>query len=256
MKSVEQQLRFFNLDQAVESVFLDVVEGRLPASAEVIYKARNILWRFSTPHGGDVVVKSFHQPRSINAFVYGTIRKSKARRSYENAQRLLEAGFQTPAPLAYVEKRSDGRLRDSYYFSSNVEARTLRDIQQRPECDIVLRAAASELHRLHSLGFFLRDYSPGNVLYSLDADGKPTLFYVDLNRIDFNVRSHKKQMSNFGAIFFDPDTLVRFARFYAAEAGLDPETVAAEAVAAHHRYLNRKSRLRRLKQFLGIKRRR
>lgn len=249
-------LKHFSLGDKVEACFTRVANRQLPPDAEIIYKARNTLWRFAAPGGLSVVVKSFHRPRLVNAIVYTTLRKSKARRSFENANRLLAAGFQTPRPLAYIECRAGLRLGHSYYFSATVEARTLRDIAERPECEAVLRQAATELAALHRLGIFMRDYSPGNILYTLDRDGRPTLYYVDLNRIDFNITSRRKQMANFGAIFFDAPTLERFARLYAEAAGLDAGATVAEAVAAHRRYLLRKSRLRRLKQLLGIKKRR
>ncbi|MBO5699828.1 MAG: hypothetical protein J6R57_00240, partial [Bacteroidales bacterium] len=62
---------------------------------KVIYKGRNELREFE--YGGkNFIVKSYKKPNIINRFVYGIFRPSKARRSYENALKLIEIGVGTP----------------------------------------------------------------------------------------------------------------------------------------------------------------
>ena len=48
---------------------------------------------------------SFNLPGCINSYVYTTLRKSKAERSYLNSKKLQQLGFRTPAIIAYAEVR-------------------------------------------------------------------------------------------------------------------------------------------------------
>lgn len=249
-----QQISAFGLEPAEAQLLADVADGRLPADAEVIYKGRNTLWRFSAPSTGrSIVVKAFHRPHFLNAYVYGNLRSGKARRSYENARRLIAEGFRTPAPIAYAEQRRRLRFCESYYFSEQVVASTLRFIASSNDREAVLRKVAQELAALHSKGIFMRDFSPGNVLYTIGPDRQVTLFYVDLNRMDFGVTSRRRLFENFGAITDDDSVLDELAAYYADAAGFDRATVQADARAARRHYLSKKRFFRRLKQALGLK---
>jgi hypothetical protein len=53
--------------------------------------------------GYTINIKSFKVPNLINKIAYKYFRKSKARRSYEYAVRLLENGIGTPKPIAFFE---------------------------------------------------------------------------------------------------------------------------------------------------------
>ena len=55
-------------------------------------------------------VKSFKVPMLINRIIYGTFRKSKARRSFEFAKRLITLGIKSPEPIAYYENSNYGFL--------------------------------------------------------------------------------------------------------------------------------------------------
>ena len=78
---------------------------RLPAcfssSGEVIYKARNEVRKISAC-GRCLVVKRFRNGGLAKQLIQ-TLAKSKARRSYDNARRLLEAGIPAPCHLAWLE---------------------------------------------------------------------------------------------------------------------------------------------------------
>jgi hypothetical protein len=54
---------------------------------------------------GEVIlnVKSFRVPNLVNKIVYAFFRPSKARRSYEFANILVEKEIGTPVPIAYFE---------------------------------------------------------------------------------------------------------------------------------------------------------
>ena len=89
-------------------------------SGDITYSARNTIKTFDAG-GYRVNVKSFKKPIFINQIAYVTVRSSKAKRSYLNAQKLIEKGFATPDPIAYIEQKELGLLTNSYYLSVHDE---------------------------------------------------------------------------------------------------------------------------------------
>lgn len=223
----------------------DVTRNGLPESANVIYKGRNTVYTVS--YGGDMVnVKAFHCPKFFNAYVYTTLRKGKAVRSFLNASRLLEMGFLSPMPIGYGEERQGIKLMHSYYFSRHLPFDNLRDWTKKPDCESLLRAFAKEIVRLHRAGVWHKDFSPGNILYTGSETDGYKFYYIDLNRMEFDVHNRRKLMSMFRAISLDPEETARLARFYAEEAGEDPNAVVAEALEQLDGYF----RKRRWKKWL------
>lgn len=221
----------------------EIVAGGMPASAEVIYRGRNCVAK-TTVEGRDVNIKEFRVPIFINRLVYTLFRKSKARRSYEYALRLRNLGFDTPEPLAWIELRSGILLGRSYYLCQQlddfVELRRFYDWDDIPRLADQLGAM---MVRMHQAGVWMKDFSPGNILRRRDAKGNYQLFLIDINRMEFGVTDRRKLMSSFRALTDDDRFLRLVARAYARHAHLDPETVAAEAIEAHRRFV-RSRRLR------------
>lgn len=195
--------------------FVERVPHRGEELGEVIYKARNAVY-VNRETSTALCIKSFKVPPLYNRVAYTFLRKSKARRSYENALQLLDAGFLTPEPVAYVEVYSSGLLERSYYISLMVDARNVREWQQRPDGDRIADGVAQLLHRLHSAGVWHCDFSPGNVL--VDADYR--YYLIDINRMRFGVTSRKKLISNFKSINMNVEATEHLARLYARYAGI------------------------------------
>lgn len=143
---------------------------------EVIDARRNLL-RLTE----GVVVKQFRTPNLLHGLWYGLIGKSKARRSYENAQRL---GVLTPAPIAYREVRVCGILRESWYACKQSTCPyTFIDLIEHPDFPNrkqILYAIGRFTALLRQQGVWHRDYSAGNILFN--ADGSH-IELIDLNRI-------------------------------------------------------------------------
>jgi hypothetical protein len=87
-------------------------------------------------------IKSFKVPNFVNKVVYAFFRPSKARRSYEFANILVEKEIGTPAPIAYFENFK-GVLLDSYYVCEQVYPdltfRELTNDFDYPEHETILR---------------------------------------------------------------------------------------------------------------------
>lgn len=222
-----------------------IAQEGAPAGAEVIYGGRrNTVYRF-TYKGADLTVKSFHKPKLINSWIYTTFRRSKARRSFENAGRLNADGFHSPAPVGYSEHRRGGRLRESYYTCLYLPSENMRDCDRKPDASPLLKALAAEMVRLHRGGVFNKDFSPGNILYTGSSREGYTFHYVDVNRMEFGVYDRDKLMRNFRALSLNRVQLAELARYYAEAAGDDPAAMEREAMARLDDY----ERLQRRKRF-------
>lgn len=195
--------------------FVESVPQRGEELGKVIYRARNAVFS-NTDTDTPLCIKSFKVPPLYNRVAYSFMRKSKARRSYENALRLLDTGILTPEPVAYVEVYSSGLLERSYYISLMLDARNVREWQMRPDGDRIADGVAQLLHRLHSAGVWHRDFSPGNVL--VDADYR--YYLIDINRMRFGVTSKAKLISNFKSINMNVEATEHLARLYARYAGI------------------------------------
>lgn len=149
---------------------------------------RNTIKLFEV-EGKTINVKSFKVPSFYNKIAYKFFRKSKARRSYEYANRLLKYGIGTPLPIAFVENFSFIGLTKSYYISEHLENDlTFRELVENPEYpdhENILRQFIQFSFSLHENGIEFLDHSPGNTLIKKEDNGKYQFFLVDLNRMNF-----------------------------------------------------------------------
>ncbi len=222
-----------------------IAKNGISEDAEQIYCGRNALYRIKL---GKVsaIVKAFKLPGFINSRIYTTFRKSKAYRSYYNSKKMVSLGFNVPEPIAYIEVKKGVRLMESYYICEEIKGHELRYWEEYPESSSMLPELAEEIVRLHKAGVYHKDFSPGNVLYTRDGAGYK-FFFVDLNRMEFGVKSRKKLMSMFKSINLNTPEMVKLARLYAKAAGENEEVVAAEALAAHKKYLAQRELKRKFK---------
>lgn len=174
--SIENQIRdaFLNFDTSGK----DFVNGK-----------RNTIKIFEIqPY--QINVKSFKVPNIINQLVYRFVRKSKARRSFEFANILLERGIGTPTPIAYLEQYEGWSLKRSFYASEHQEYdltfRELVEIPTYPDHENILRQFTQFCFLMHEKGIEFKDHSPGNTLIKKMSDGKYQFFLVDLNRMNFH----------------------------------------------------------------------
>lgn len=246
---------------ALDEAARRIAEEGMPAGAEIIYDERNRLFRIHV-EGIPYIVKAFRRPNAVNSVAYVTVRRSKARRSYENALRLEGLGVATPRPEAYMEVRRGLRLHESYYICRDVASPQIRHWERRPDSEPLLSAFADDIVRLHALGVWHKDFSPGNILVSGDPQGGYRFYYIDLNRMKFDVHDPERLLSMFGRMHEHEAPLRSLAAHYSAAlhrargagdpvpAGIDPATVEARAVEEYRRFWARHRRKQRLKQRL------
>ena len=140
--------------------------------------------------GKTINIKYFKNPHFINKIVYKYFRKSKARRSFEYANSLLEKGIGTPQPIAYFENYDLIGLKDSYYVSEHLDYdltfRELVEIPDYPDHENILRQFTQFSFDMHEKGVDFLDHSPGNTLIINKNNGQYDFYLVDLNRMNFH----------------------------------------------------------------------
>jgi tRNA A-37 threonylcarbamoyl transferase component Bud32 len=113
------------------------------------------------------------------------IRGSRAARALRGAEILESAGFAHPRPIAAVEVRSLGAVRESYILSEPLRsARILsefaladgRNFQRR---QWVSERVAHEIRRLHDAGLYTLDMQETNLMLESHGD-EITVYFIDL----------------------------------------------------------------------------
>lgn len=147
-----------------------------------IYKGRNEIKIFQI-EGRTVCVKKYGVPFWINRVLYSWgWRTPKAQRTYQNAQKILERGFDTPEQYGYVLVRKNGWLGEAYSVGAFVHnARTVAQDKTNKE---LVRAFARYTAQLHVAGLMHRDYILNNILYTY-TDGQYHFTLIDINRFHF-----------------------------------------------------------------------
>lgn len=213
------------------SGWIEKIPCLFDGEGEVIYRARNTLKRISHDNR-DYVIKKYAVPIFPNRIAYTFFRKSKARRAYENAVRLLEYGINTPAPVAYMEIKRCGLLHDAYFVSladnSPYMMRQYVDFVNSGE--EIIRQFARFTKQIHDAGILHLDYSPGNILFSVDEGGRARFSIIDLNRMRFGVPvSRTERLRNFRRLTRSDEVLKIMIYEYASLCGWDRAEAFEEA---------------------------
>lgn len=252
----ERKVRDMQIEKEAQELANTLLKSGVPADAECVYNGRNQLYTLQLPCGEKVNIKSFKRPGVLKGLIYGIFSTPKAEKSYRNAQRLRELGFDTPAPYAYAVERLWGGLRigHSYYICRQLENFSeIRWWERRSDKQQMVDALGEEMKRLYEAGVLLRDFSPGNVL--LVGTDPYRFAYVDVNRTDFGVRSKRRMMSMFKRINIVPEETERLARSFARAMRWDEDDTARRALNILHRFLWKKdSFLKPLKRAIGLSR--
>jgi len=205
---------------------LDIVTHFESQGKKFDERDRNSLKLFELD-GETINIKSFKVPNLINKIAYRYFRTSKARRSFEYGNQLLENGVLTPAPIGYFEERGlfFGR---SYYVSKHLSYDlTYRDLIRDSEYvgdENMLSAFAKFTYGLHQKQIHFLDHSPGNTLIVIKDDGYD-FYLVDLNRMEFGPMDFKTRMSNFRRLSSIESQVKMTADAYAEVSGEDATTV-------------------------------
>lgn len=231
--------------------------------------------------GKPYVVKYFKTPNIINRLVYGTLRRSKARRAMEWSEELINNGFCCPKPIAYTEEKRSLLFGDSCFISEYYGHPTLKrflvndgnrweggvtstlspDTRMR-----VMHDLAEFVLSLHTSGFLPGDMNWENIFVIEDAKGADradrsdksetsdsgnfTFALTDVNRTrrlrPGQMPGLKTSMKAFGQMFPDPELQAETAPFYARLRGFDPAEALMASLEARVKRRKKRARIRRI----------
>nr|WP_203558434.1 lipopolysaccharide kinase InaA family protein [Bacteroides sp. 519] len=182
--------------------FINSIPQIFQDEGKEIYGGRNLIKVFSY-NGLEINVKRYAIPNVFNRFIYSFIRKPKGLRAYTYPKTLLDKGFETPEPIAYIENRKAGLIEYSYFISiqSPYKFRFYQfgDANAEEYKDIIV-AFAHYTARLHEAGILHKDYSPGNILFD-KIDGEYRFSLVDINRMRFGKVDLETGCANFARLW-------------------------------------------------------
>ncbi|HLU81349.1 MAG TPA: lipopolysaccharide kinase InaA family protein [Flavobacteriaceae bacterium] len=195
------------------------------SKGESVHDERNHLKNYLL-EGKKITIKSFQKPNFINKIAYRFFRKSKARRSFEHAQILLDKDIGTPEPIAYYENKKGLIFGKSFYVSEYIEYDlTYREIIHDPNFPNrheILKQFTRFTHKLHENGIEFLDHSPGNTLIIVNENNDYDFFLVDLNRMKFHqTMDYQTCIQNFRKLTSDKNMVATMSAEYAKITGRD-----------------------------------
>lgn len=171
-----------------------------------------------------VSIKFFKKPGKIKSIIYSFFRSSKARRSFDYANYLLQHGIPTPFPVACIEERNAlGLLGNSFYICHQIAYDfTIRELIHDPlfpERELILEQFTEFTFRMHEARVNFLDHSPGNTLIVNKGNGRYDFYLVDLNRMNFQDLTMEQRMDNFKKMWLSKLMIKTVARKYAELSG-------------------------------------
>ncbi len=241
--------------QNQEEAILQLVKTFFGEGDLIVKGSRNII-KSNLLGNEKVNIKFFQKPGILKSIIYSFFRSTKAKRSFDYANYLLEHSISTPFPIAFIEERNIfGLLGNSFYFCEQMDYDfTIRELIHDslfPERNIILEQFAEFTFKLHEAKVNFLDHSPGNTLIVNKGDGNYEFYLIDLNRMKFENLSIKKRMDNFKKMWLSKLMVKVVAKKYAQlskqpeeklQAILMEKTQQFKRKTARKKYLKRKVR--------------
>lgn len=240
--------------QFISELILDNILNFSSNNTILVKGNRNIIKLFKLENL-NLNIKSFKKPNLINKIAYSYFRKSKARRSFEYASKLIELQIGTPQPVAFYENYDIIGLKDSYYVCEHLNADlTYRELVESnyPDTNNILRQFTQFTFSMHEKGIEFLDHSPGNTLIIDNKNGTYSFFLVDLNRMKFHSEmDFKTRMKNLSKITPKEEMVAVMSNEYAKLSQIDEvivfKTMWNYTKDFQHRFYRKKRIKKRLK---------
>lgn len=175
----------------IEKVDELITSGQVLKVGNTSYVAR------STWNGKDIVVKRYNHKGFIHSLRH-TIKRSRARRSWVSAHRLLLVGVATPRPLAYIEQRKGPLVWKSYLVTEYVAGQQLYHFLRDGSVTQQQRSAVTQqvIDLLNKLGQYR--ISHGDLKHSniLITNNGPVLTDIDGMRVHKWDCTYKARQTN------------------------------------------------------------
>lgn len=221
--------------------FLLAIPSRMDKDGTWIYGGRrNLIKSFTAPDGTVLVVKRYHKPGGINKYVYSWgLRKPKGVRAYTYAKILQEHNVETPEPVAYIEHRHCGMLLDSYLITLQCPYthRMYELGDATPNIyEPMAKALAGFTAHMHNEGILHLDFSPGNILWDKDENGKYHFSLVDINRMRFGKIGMKEGCKSFARLWGPKAFIELLVIEYADKRGFDKDKAVKTTMKARRKF--------------------
>ncbi len=196
----------------------------------------------------EVVIKRYHKPNIFQRLDYTFIRHSKAHRSYDYANIMLQRGIGTPTPLAYVEEWRHHIFLCCYYICAATEGFQLKE--QIEEDDRLCVAFARFVAKMHEQGILHGDLNSTNTLCVADETAPNGFRFsvVDINRARIFPEAIplEKCLKDFYTFSAEPATYQHFVQEYLKCRNAESEEMANYIIRKKHRHDHRPRPLKRL----------
>ncbi len=215
MKKIELAAQHIELGN-----FLEEIEEQFEQGTDIIRQARNQIKRIKVG-SYDLCIKSFGPPTVFNRWMYSYFRKTKAKRSYNYARRLLAMGIATPKPIACVELYNRWHFLCKAYYICQYEdvTHTFAEVlvSDMPNKHLLVSDFVNYVvGSLHRQGVYHNDFNGTNVLVKEQGDRHHEFMLVDLNRITFKSKiKHHEGLRHLQQISGSPVYLAELAKYYA-----------------------------------------
>ena len=212
--------RFYDTNKiGITNEFLKKLPENFDNIGKTIYAERNQI-KVVDFNGHKINIKKYCIPPIINRIFYSIgIRTPKCVSAFINAEKILNAGFETPKPYAYILEKRNGLIHYSYFVSDQFD-----DFKQIRFCRGIqlMKEFAVYTAKLHEKGLSSRDYTPGNILCRKE-DNKWRFILIDVNRFSFKGKplSISQAPYNLYTSSHDINKLKYLARCYGEYRGLD-----------------------------------
>ncbi|WP_406684481.1 Kdo domain containing protein [Seonamhaeicola sp. MEBiC1930] len=242
--------KYIGFDKKIEDSILC-----FDTKGKVFISGRNTIKLFEV-EGFTINIKSFKIPNMVNQIAYRFLRKSKAQRSFEYANKLLNMDIGTPEPWAYFEFSSWFLFKRSYYVSEAINCEyTYRDLTRDfdiPDYENILRAFTRFTYSLHKKGVHFLDHSPGNTLIKKNDNGYD-FYLVDLNRMKFENLAFEARIKNFSRLTIHKSMVEIMSDEYSKCTGEDYDKIFNLMWSETQDYQKKFYRKKRFKQKLKLK---
>jgi hypothetical protein len=203
--------------------YIEAIPLQFDAMPQVLYKGRNVI-KTDEVSNVKLVIKSYHRIYLPNRIRYSFFYPSKARRAYYYGLKLLEKGFMTPEPIAFIECFEYGLLTRSYFLSLHSDFTPISTVLTEAR-DFPIKDLVRFTYQLHQQGVYHMDYSVGNILFKKHQD-KFHFALVDNNRMKFGKFRYSDRLKNFRRLGLSNEQLMNVAEEYSSlERSNDIETI-------------------------------
>jgi hypothetical protein len=195
--------------------YIEEIPENFDTLGKLLEARRNVI-REDEPQGIRLVIKSFKRIYLPNKIRYSFFYSSKAQRAYDNALFLMQNGFHTPPPIAYVEVKQWGLITESFFISEYIDFKALHDpgVMESIGKEILIPQLASLTYHLHQKNIFHVDYTLGNILHQV-INGVNEFALVDNNRMKIGPISFERGVYNLVRLGLPDEDVVRIAEDYA-----------------------------------------